>query len=169
MPMLVHLTPEKNVPTIRRSGIAMSKWAGGVYATPVLPNFVVTHQWLRELKRSHVLTDGRSARTMHGVYFRIADDEPVQFGRYNDPPVTLPAARAVGAFMAAPDPLGFEIVVPRRITAKEIHRIRKLPQNMGWRYSPTNRTRWFCGCPMCNPSGGINARRKREQWEREGN
>jgi len=36
MPMFVHLTPEKNVPAIRRGGIGMSKFGGGVYATPVL-------------------------------------------------------------------------------------------------------------------------------------
>jgi len=106
------------------------------------------------------------ARTMHGVYFRIADEEPLLFGHYNNPQIKIAAARAVAEFMAAPDPPGFQIVVPRRIAAKEIHRIRKLPQNIGWRYSSTNRAGWFCGCPYCNPSGGTNARCKRERWER---
>ena len=75
MPLFVHVTDEKNAPAMRRSGIAMSKYGRGVYAMPVMPSFIVSHQWLRELRRG-------GARTLVGVYFRIDDDEPVRFGHY---------------------------------------------------------------------------------------
>ncbi len=165
MPLLVHITPEKNVAAIRRSGIGIARHMQGVFATPVLPNFVVTHQWLRELKRFRVLIDGHAAHTMWGVYFRVRDDEPVLFGHFGREPMTLPAARAVGEFMAAADPLGMEIVLPRRIAAKEIHRIRRLPRNVGWRYEPKVRERFFCRCVVCNPAGSINSKRKWRAWE----
>jgi hypothetical protein len=67
--------------------------------------------------------------------------------------------------MRAPDPLGLQIVVPRRIAASDIHRIRPLPHTLGWRYSPAARARGFCGCIQCNPPGSINARRKRQAWD----
>ena len=137
--MLVHLAPERIISAIRRGGIARAKDRLGVYAMPVTPNFIVSHQWLRELKRG-------GASNFHGVYFRIPDDEPVLYGHYGMKPLELTAARAVGEFMRAADPLGLEIIVPRRVTAREIHRICRLPQNLGWRYSPQERARLFCAC-----------------------
>lgn len=55
MALFVHLTPEKNIKSIKRNGIKLSgnKNFGqrGVYAMPVIQNFYISHQWLRELKR----------------------------------------------------------------------------------------------------------------------
>ncbi|MBL8756136.1 MAG: hypothetical protein JNK15_22775 [Planctomycetes bacterium] len=86
-------------------------------------NFVVTHQWLRELRRSH-------QGPLAGVYFRVPDDELV--------------------FVAAGDALGLECVVPRRIEANEIHRCRRLPQGIGWRYFPgAHGKRPSCVCDFC--------------------
>ncbi|WP_280403709.1 hypothetical protein [Nocardia brasiliensis] len=49
MAMFVHLTPEKNVRRIRRAGIKVQ--GAGVFCVPVLPSYVLSHQWLRELRR----------------------------------------------------------------------------------------------------------------------
>jgi hypothetical protein len=156
--LYVHLTDVKNVPAIRRGGIAMSRYGGGVHAMPVTPNFVVSHQWLRELRRF------RARPQMVGVYFRIGDDEPVRFGRYNDAPVTLTAAAAAASVMQAPDPLALQVIIPRKIAAKEIHAIRHLPQTIGWRYDPRVRN-YFCGCIMCIRPGTINGKRKRKAYQ----
>ena len=43
MPLLVHLTAEKNVAAIRRSGIKPRGKVGAIFAMPVLRNFIVTH------------------------------------------------------------------------------------------------------------------------------
>jgi hypothetical protein len=94
MPLLVHLTPEKNVAAIRRSGIKPGKSFGAIFAMPVLQNFIVTNQWLRELRRS-------GQGSYWGVYFRIPDDEIVWFGHYNRGHVEISAAAAVGVIMKA--------------------------------------------------------------------
>jgi hypothetical protein len=49
--MLVHIANEDETASIRRSGIRIGKFRDGVYAMPVLENFVVSNQWLRELRR----------------------------------------------------------------------------------------------------------------------
>jgi hypothetical protein len=49
--MLVHIINEDETESVRRSGIKIGKYRDGVYAMPVLQNFIVSNQWLRELKR----------------------------------------------------------------------------------------------------------------------
>ena len=133
MPLFVHLTPEKNVKAILRSGISVrtakgtffGKAAGvfpkGVFAVPVTRNFCVSHQWLRELKRG-------GQRTIWGIYFRIPDGEPVQVGHFGTEHALMSAAEAADLMMQAEDRRGFEVIIPRRIEANEIHRARQLPQ-----------------------------------------
>lgn len=97
MPVFVHLTPERNLPSIRRLGIAPPRTRSRrreVYALPVTRNFYVSHQWLRELRR---LAGG----TIVGVYFRLPDDHPVLVGHYHRGHVETTAAGAVGLLMAA--------------------------------------------------------------------
>src|SRR5258708_29193229 len=49
MPIFVHLTPAKDLKRIVRAGI---KHGGrGVFCMPMLPNYYISHQWIRELKR----------------------------------------------------------------------------------------------------------------------
>jgi hypothetical protein len=96
---------------------------------PVTRNFYVSHQWLRELKR-------RGQGPIFGIYFRIADNETVYIGHYNQSHRRMTAAEAVAEFMGANCREGWEVVIPRRIDAKEIRRIRTLPQVTGWRYFP---------------------------------
>ncbi len=170
MPVFVHLTSERNLASIRRSGIGLRKrWLRprGVYALPVTRNFYVSHQWLRELKRS----DGGS---IVGVYFRIPDDELVEVGHYNSVHSAMTAAETVALLMAAEkrdpnvermrdvkskavrrgrqlpsSPEGYEVIIPRKIKRSEIFRIKALPQVVGWRYRPRANGQPPCACLCC--------------------
>ena len=48
----------------------------------------------------------------------------------------MTAADAAATFSASENREGWEVIIPRRIASKEIHRIRSLPQVVGWRYFP---------------------------------
>jgi hypothetical protein len=146
--MFVHLAPESQLALIKRNGIrrlrrAVADFPGGIFAVPVTRNFYLSHQWLRELKRSH---QGQIA----AVYFRIPDEQQVWVGHYNQRHEWMSAAQAVAEFMAVEDTQGWEVVIPRRIEANEIHRTRKLSQVIGWRYSPTSKGKPpYCICSFC--------------------
>jgi hypothetical protein len=165
MAMFVHLTPEKRVPLIRRNGInrlrrGTAGHPGGIFAVPVNRDFYVSHQWLRELKR-------RGARRISAVYFRIPDDEAVYIGHYGQAHRWLTASEAVAEFNAAESRLGWEVVVPRRISAKEIHRVRVLRQITGWRNDPTAKgAPPKCLCKWCL-GGTINAGKIRRRFGSE--
>ena len=161
MAMFVHLAAESALARIRRYGIRRSRRGRGdvprgLYAVPVTRNFFVSHQWLRELKRS-------SGGAIAGVYFRIGDDEPVWIGHYGQAHRQMTAAQAVGEFLAADDRQGWEVVIPRRVDADEIHRIRLLPQVLGWRFWPGAKgQRPFCTCSYCT-RGLYGARKLRQR------
>ena len=130
----------------------------GVFALPVTQNFVISHQWLRELKR-------RGFRTAVGIYFGIPDNESVWAGRYNEKKEELTASEAAGVLMRE-EILGYEVVIPRSIKAGEIASIRRLPQVIGWRYYPESHGRPpFCGCSYCQ-RGNIKSRKIRERYEK---
>ncbi len=104
MALFVHLTPESRVARIRRNGIRRLRkpagnFPGGVFAAPVTRDFSVSHQWLRELKRSH-------AGPIVGVYFRVPDDERVWVGHYGQAHRSRTAAEAVAVFEAVGNALG---------------------------------------------------------------
>lgn len=153
MPILVHLTPAKNVKRIMRSGIHKGR---GVYCLPILQSYYVSHQWLRELKR-------RGVRTFVGIYFRVPDEEMVSFGHYGQPHQYIPVTEAIHLLMQQPDPQGYEMIIPRSIQAKEIHKVQVVSQVVGWRYLPGVRKRSWCVCPVCVSRGEINSRKKRAQ------
>jgi hypothetical protein len=163
MALFVHLTPEKRVKLILRNGITRLRKTisgpNGVFAMPVMRNFYISHQWLRELKRS-------GAGAIAGVYFRIPDEQLVWVGHYNQAHQRMTATEAVSIIQNAEMPEGFEVIVPRRIDAKEIHRIRMLPQVIGWRYYPGAHKKKPCGCPYCQ-RGQYGAKRLREKYEAE--
>src|SRR5437879_6190735 len=124
--MFVHLTPESRVPLIRRNGIGRLRRPaggrpGGIFAMPVTRDFYVSHQWLRELRR-------RGAGAIAGVYFRIPDDESVWVGHYHQAHQSMSAAEAVATIMVGESREGYEVIIPGRIDAAEIHRVRSLPQ-----------------------------------------
>jgi len=161
MAMFVHLAPESSIPLIRRNGIRRTRKTvgsitGGVYAVPVTRNFYASHQWLRELKRLH-------PGSLAGIYFRIPDDDQVWVGHYQQHHEWMTAAEAVGTFTEAEDAQGWEILIPRRIEAAEVHRVRSLPQVIGWRFSPTSKGKKpFCNCKFCNRGDyGFSKRLKR--------
>jgi hypothetical protein len=144
---------------IRRNGVrrlrrARGDFPGGVFAVPVTRNFFISHQWLRELKR-------RNRGPIAGVYFRIPDHERVWVGHYGQGHQWMSAAGAVAVFMAADDRQGWEVVIPRRIDATEIHRTRRLAQVVGWRYFPRAKGKPpFCTCRFCT-RGEYGSRRLR--------
>lgn len=170
MPVFVHLAPARVLRSIRRGGIVPPRARGmerGVYALPVTRSFHVSHQWLRELRRW-----GRGP--IVGVYFRLADDEPVEMGHYNRPRVAMTAAEAAGILWEAEtrDPRaareedarskavqrghvlptsaeGYEVFVPRAIQPSEILRVKALPQVVGWRYYPGAHGQAPCACACC--------------------
>jgi len=161
MAMFVHLAPESRVALIRRNGIrrlrrAWGDFPGGIFAVPVTRNFYLSHQWLRELKR-------RNAGAIAGVYFRIPDEEWVWVGHYGQAHRWMTASAAVAQFVSGEATEGWEVIVPRRIGPGEIHRVRRLPQVLGWRYMPGSHGRTPCGCDFCQ-RGQYGAGRIRAKW-----
>jgi hypothetical protein len=161
MAVFVHMTSEDNLPKIRRNGIRAERlrhdtWKAGIFAMPVTPDFFVTHQWVRELRR---FKSGRIA----GVYFRIDDNEMVSIGHYMNAPVTVTAAEAVSVLSANPQ-FGFQVIVPRKILPSEISNTKVMPQLVGWRYYPAAKGRVPCGCPSCQ-RGEYGGRKLRDAYE----
>jgi hypothetical protein len=157
MPTLVHITDEKSAARIKRSGIAFPKSRGAVYFMPVVQDHFISHQWLRELKR-------RGARVLVGVYFRLPSEEIVWAGRYNEPHQQVPLGEAIRTLLSLPDPLGYEMLIERKIQPGEITRIRHLPQKIGWRYKPRVHGNKPCGCSTCQ-RGLYGARKIREVYD----
>jgi hypothetical protein len=155
MAMFVHLTFEKRVSRIRRQGICMSRLpirtsrsrvpAGrGVFAMPVVRDFYVTHQWLRELRRW-------KPGSIVGVYFRIPDREMVWVGEYGMSHAWITAAEAQARAREITGASRYQTVIPRRIERREIRRVIALPQTVGWRYFPGSN-----GYPPISCSCGYN-------------
>ncbi len=159
MAMFVHLTPEKNARHVTRTGLRTRRSpdpAGRVvFAVPVTASWYMSHQWLRELKR-------RGQRTLVAVHFRVPDDQPVLVGHYGTAHRAVTAAEAVAIVAAAENAEGYEVLIPRRIEAAEIHAIREVSQVAGWRYKPGAHGSPPCGCPYCQ-RGLMGARKIRER------
>ena len=165
MSVFVHLAPAPTVARILRNGIRRGKPHGplpaGVFAMPVSPSFFASHQWLREMKRS-------GQRTISAVYFRIPDDEPVWLGHFGQGHTRMGASEAAGHVTAAGSAEGFEVLVPRRVEASEILRVKGIPQVVGWRYFPGAHGSRPCGCPGCLKKGEIRSSAIRRRYEGEG-
>ena len=161
--MFVHLTLEKNIKAILRNGISrirkQSNRPHGIFSMPVTRNFYISHQWLRELKRS-------GGNAIVGVYFRIPDEEMVWVGHYHQAHRQMTAVEAAALMTTTENREGYEIIVPRKIERNEIHRVKNLPQIIGWRYYPDAHGKRPCGCPFCQ-RGSYGARRLREEYERQ--
>jgi hypothetical protein len=155
MVSFIHIADKNDEQAILRAGIkAVKRRSGlrGVYAMPVIPNFATTHQWARELKR-------RGKRTLVCVQFRIPNAEIVLIGKYNGEKVEMTAAEASGAILDHTDPMGLEIIIPRKIGSNEITRTYLAPPLIGWRYYPGAKGKPpFCHCKWCN-RGEIRASR----------
>jgi hypothetical protein len=147
MTLFVHLTKATRAEKIRRNGINRLRRVDGesprgVFAVPVTRNFYISHQWLRELKRG---TGG----PIVWVYFRVPDDAQVFVGHYGQSHRWMSADEAAAEFMKSEVREGWEVLIPTRIEPGQIHRIRELPQVIGWRYSPDAKGRRPCPCPYC--------------------
>ncbi|MFI5527906.1 HEAT repeat domain-containing protein [Kitasatospora sp. NPDC051853] len=166
MAIFVHLTSAANAARIRRAGLRADSWARtgerGVYCFPVLPSFTVTHQWLRELARR-----GTRGGGMVAVHLRLDDDEPVLVGHYagrgKHAARSATAAEAVHRIRELDDPRGWEVFVPRAVTAGEVRRVRAVPQGVGWRYFPGAHGTRPCTCFGCRVRGEYGGRRLRER------
>jgi hypothetical protein len=139
----------------------MSRWGKTrrcVYAMPVLPDFQVSHQWLRELKNWGI-------RTIGALQFKIPDNEEVLVGPYNEEPIAVTAAQSAKIFRDHATGLGLQVLVLRRIDAQEITRSYVPTQIVGWRYFPEAHGKPpFCGCVFCQ-RGLIKNRKIREKYE----
>lgn len=149
MATFIHIADEKKARLIKKSGIKAGK--RGVFCFPVTMDFSLTHQWARELKRTGV-------RTLVCVQFKIEDTEMVSIGRYNGEKIFMTAAEALTAVADHVDPMGLEVILKRRVEAKEIVRIYPAPKVVGWRYYPGAKGRQPCHCRFCN-RGEIKASR----------
>lgn len=161
MAMFVHLTTETRARLISKRGMRCVKYRDdkcprGVFAVPITRNFYISHQWLRELKRT-------KAGSFVGIYFRIPDSEKVYVGHYHYAHRWMTAAEATAEFLNAEDAQGWQVIIPRRIETDEIHRMRMLPQVIGWRFSPTAKGKPpFCTCKFC-VRGEYGSRRMRDR------
>jgi hypothetical protein len=150
----LHIADKNKEDSIVKNGIrsAKVKAGRGVYAVPVVPNHAMTHQWARELKRSGV-------RTLICVRFKIPNMESVLIGKYNGEKLHMTACEAATAFLTHTDPMGLEVIIPRRILPKEITTTYLAPRITGWRYYPEAKGKKpFCHCKFCN-RGEIRAQR----------
>lgn len=158
MPIFVHLAPANMVARIRRAGI--KRGPAGVFCMPMLADYYSTHQWARELKR-------RGQRTMLAISFWLDDAEPVSVGAYNAPHQTMSASEAVKTLMEAENRLGYEVIVPRAIGAREIRSVRSVPHVLGWRFYPqAHGNHTFCLCDWCSRGDIKRQRNKRYQKKR---
>lgn len=164
MTTFVHLTSAARQKRILRSGVkpeATRFGSSGVFALPVTPNYVVSHQWARELRkwrRGQILA----------IYFHLPDDEVVQVGHYGHTHETMSAAQAVALIMRKDAAaLGYEVIISRHIPPSDITRTRLISSRVGWRHFPGAHGRRPCGCPACVARGEYNGRRLRERYERK--
>ncbi|MFT3948560.1 MAG: hypothetical protein QM763_16475 [Agriterribacter sp.] len=118
MPILVHLADERDAKRILKSGIKPGKYSTGISCMPVLPDFYITHQWLRELKRNGV-------KTYIGVYFRLPSSQMVFAGKYNQEHKHITLGQAVKEIMGVADPLGYELIIDRKIEFRCAWRLRR--------------------------------------------
>ncbi|MGN6435942.1 MAG: hypothetical protein ACTHMM_05385 [Agriterribacter sp.] len=117
----------------------------------------MSHQWLRELKR-------RGVKTFVGIYFRVDSKTKVFAGKYNADHKHIELGQAIKEIQMMEDPLGYEIIIDRKIEAKEIKKIKHLPQTIGWRYQPRSNGKKPCSCSYCIKST-IKANRVRKKYE----
>jgi hypothetical protein len=121
VPRLVHLASEKVARRIERSGLRGNAcWVNvdgvrhdvpeAVYAMPVVADISITYQWLRELRR-------RGHGKLVAVHFAVPGEERVYVGRYGPDKKVGPARKMIRVLLQ--QPLGAEVLVPRRIPIRE--------------------------------------------------
>ena len=158
MPTLVHISSTENEKRIVRSGIKPGKYSGVIYFMPHTKDFLISHQWARELKRSGI-------KIFIAVDFKLKGDEKVWFGKYNESHKQMSLSNAIAQFLDEEDKLGYEFFIERKIDPNEILRTRNIPKPMGWRYEPKAHGKKPCPCPMCIQRGGFKTNSLKEKTE----
>lgn len=157
MALLVHITSIELERRIKNNGIKPKKH-GVVYFMPHMQDLLIAHQWARELKRSGI-------KNFAAINFKIADDELVWFGHYNQQHQQLPLNKAITQFMQIEDKLGYEFFIERKVEAKEVVSIHAIAKPMGWRYMPNAHGKKPCPCPACIEPGGFKVSKLKEKPE----
>jgi len=142
MAQFVHITDAKRKSSIQRSGIKKDRDAKGVFCMPVLKDHLVTHQWMRDLRRFRKVPK-------IAVQFRVPDKETVYVGRYDDEKTSVSATKASEIVSRHKAPFGLEVVIPRKIFPKEIMKFYTPPKIVGWRYWPEAKGHKPCPCYIC--------------------
>jgi hypothetical protein len=138
--VLTHLIPAKLAARARKNGLKAG--ARGLFCMPLLPNYFVSHQWMRELKR-------RGQRSFVAIDFRLRSDEKIAVGHYGHDKVTTTVGKAIADVMGAADPRGWELILPRSVAAAEIVNVRPVARVVGWRYRPDAHGVKPCACRYC--------------------
>ncbi|MCW8931551.1 MAG: hypothetical protein OQL19_15090 [Gammaproteobacteria bacterium] len=157
MAILVHISSEKNKKSILQSGIKTG-YGNIVFFMPHSEQFLIAHQWARELKRSGI-------KNCIAVDFKIKNNEIIWFGKYNENHEKMPLNIAIDKFMKSESKYGYEFFIERKIEPKEILKIRHIKKPMGWRYMPNAHGKKPCPCPMCIQDGGYKTNRLKEKNE----
>ena len=169
MSMLLHVTRASADASIRRRGIRAARTAfstqegtrvlQGVFLFPVLESFAITYQWVRELRRHH---DER----VLAVYVRGNDDERVLVGRYGQLHQETTLGEAIRWVRA--HPWGAQVVLPRSVSAREVHAVRPITQLVGWSQVPHDTALTDCVCVACLPPGSRDiGRRARASFQQQ--
>jgi hypothetical protein len=164
MANFVHIAPAKLEARIRRSGVKpgapLFGGRGGavVFAFPVIESHMLTHQWTREVLKWR-------RQPLIGVYFRVANEEPVLLGHYQGATIEMPAWEAAGVVRRMRDPRGVEVMLRGSVSPRAITRIAPLRGVIGWRHMPDAHARRPCGCPACSPRGEPGARKLRARYD----
>lgn len=146
MAQFIHLFDERDEKNIRKNGIKIFRTAwrthNGVFLFPQTENYLVNHQWMRELRR-------RQGQNLLAARIRIPDKESVLIGKYNEEHLKVTASEAIAIARQHSDPMGIEVIIKRKIMPKEIIGFYKPPRITGWRYHPNAKGTKPCGCPYC--------------------
>lgn len=156
MATFIHLISEKNPPGIRRFGIKpetihYENPYKGVICMPVSIDFFATNQWARALVRFGM-------RNPQGVYFRVADEQEILFGRYNENCRKGTAAEASTAFQKRTDKMGFQVHRPAQNRGGGNQEICGVPL-LRWRFYPAAKGKQLCFCPASLSRGEYGSHR----------
>jgi len=158
MALLVHITKAENEKSIVGSGIRIGKLTGCIYFMPYTQDFLISHQWARELKRYGV-------KNFLAVDFKLPKSEEIWFGKYFEGHKKLPLNQAIAVFLSQKEKYGYEFILERKVQPSEIVKTRAIPKPMGWRYEPNAHGKQPCPCPMCILSGGFKTSALKERYE----
>ncbi len=158
MPTLVHISSAENEKRIVHTGIKLGKYNGIIYFMPHTKDFLISHQWVRKLKRSGI-------KNFIAVDFKLKGEEKVWFGKYTESHDQMSLSDTISHFLDEEDKLGYEFFIERKINPNEILRTGNIPKPMFWRYEPKAHGKKPCQCPMCILRGGFKTNRIKEKTE----